>query len=93
MTDLFDLKNTEDLPEKLREYVKEKEKKPLCTMVCELFKIAKRPLSVAEIVVALYRKFNYEIKYSYCTIKMLAFSRNPKNHIKKISSIFYEYEE
>lgn len=94
MTDLFDLKNVEDLPEKIRDYVKEKEpKQTLYTMIVELFKIAKRPLTISEIMVGLYRKYNKQIKYNSCSVQMLLFSYKSKNKIKKLNSTFYKYEE
>ena len=92
MTDLFDLKNVEDLPEKVRGYVKEKEpKQTLYTMIVELFKIAKRPLTLSEIIVGLYRKYNKKINYRYCCTQMLVFSYKSKYKIKKLNSTFYKY--
>ena len=94
MTDLFDLKNVEDLPEKIRDYVKEKEpKQTVYTMIVELFKIAKRPLTLSEIIVGLYRKYNKQITYPHCSTQMLVFSYKSKYKIKKLNATFYKYEE
>ena len=57
MTDIFDLSNVDDIPEEVKEGIIVD---VVATRILELFKIAKRPLSIDEITVAYYRKFKDE---------------------------------
>ena len=58
MSDLFDLCNIEDIPEEIKI---ELNKDPFADHIIELFDIAKRELSVDQVTVGYYRRFN-EIK-------------------------------
>lgn len=74
--DIFDIRNTDDLPEHLQEAVK----KEFDNNIIELFKIAKRPLHINEVTVAYYRKYGIEKTKRQITIKLCNMSRqiNPK---------------
>lgn len=74
--DIFDIRNTDDLPEQLQEAVK----KEFDNNIIELFKIAERPLHIDEVTVAYYRKYGIEKTKRQITIKLCNMSRriNPK---------------
>lgn len=74
--DIFDIRNTDDLPEQLQEAVK----KEFDNNIIELFKIAERPLHINEVTVAYYRKYGIEKTKRQITIKLCNMSRqiNPK---------------
>lgn len=74
--DIFDVKNTEDLPEQLQKAVT----KEFDNNIIELFKIAERPLHINEVTVAYYRKYGIEKTKRQITIKLCNMSRqiNPK---------------
>ena len=74
--DIFDVKNTEDLPEQLQKAVT----KEFGNNIIELFKIAERPLHINEVTVAYYRKYGIEKTKRQITIKLCNMSRqiNPK---------------
>ena len=57
MSDIFDLSNVDDIPDEVKEGIVVD---VVATRILELFKIAKRPLSIDEITVAYYRKFKDE---------------------------------
>lgn len=54
MTDIFDLTNVDDIPDEVKEGIVVD---IVATRILELFKIARRDLSIDEITVAYYRKF------------------------------------
>lgn len=58
--DLFDIQNIEDVPVSIQKELKARRKSSMETKIMELFNIAQRQLTIDEIVVALYRKFNVE---------------------------------
>ena len=74
--DIFDTKNTDDLPEQLQKEVT----KEFDNNIIELFKIAERPLHINEVTVAYYRKYGTEKTKRQITIKLCNMSRqiNPK---------------
>ena len=74
--DIFDTKNTDDLPEQLQKEVT----KEFDNNIIELFKIAGRPLHINEVTVAYYRKYGIEKTKRQITIKLCNMSRqiNPK---------------
>jgi hypothetical protein len=74
--DIFDIRNTDDLPEQLQKAVK----KEFDNNIIELFKIAERPLHINEVTVAYYRKYGIEKTKRQITIKLCNMSRqiNPK---------------
>lgn len=57
MTDIFDLTNVDDIPDEVKEGIVVD---IVATRILELFKIARRDLSIDEITVAYYRKFKDE---------------------------------
>lgn len=74
--DIFDVKNTADLPEQLqKEVIKEFDNN-----IIELFKIAERPLHIDEVTVAYYRKYGIKKTKRQIMTKLYNMSRqiNPK---------------
>lgn len=57
MNDLFDLTNVEDLPEKIKSDINVD---LFAKRIVDLFELAQRDLSIDEITVAYYRKYNEE---------------------------------
>ena len=57
MADIFDLTNVDDIPDEVKEGIVVD---IVATRILELFKIARRDLSIDEITVAYYRKFKDE---------------------------------
>lgn len=74
--DIFDIRNTDDLPEQLQEAVK----KEFDNNIIELFKIAERPLHINEVTVAYYRKYGIKKTKRQIMTKLYNMSRqiNPK---------------
>lgn len=74
--DIFDTKNTADLPEQLQKEVT----KEFDNNIIELFKIAKRPLHINEVTVAYYRKYGIKKTKRQIITKLYNMSRqiNPK---------------
>lgn len=71
MTDLFDITNVDDLPEKIKNSVSVqtgKRRNTVESKIMELFSIAKRPLTRNEILAGLYRQFNHIIDRQKLTI-------------------------
>lgn len=74
--DIFDTKNTDDLPEQLQKEVT----KEFDNNIIELFKIAQRPLHIDEVTVAYYRKYGIKKTKRQIMTKLYNMSRqiNPK---------------
>ena len=74
--DIFDVKNTADLPEQLQKEVTNE----FDNNIIKLFKIAERPLHIDEVTVAYYRKFGIEKTKRQIMTKLYNMSRqiNPK---------------
>lgn len=74
--DIFDTKNTDDLPEQLQKEVT----KEFDNNIIELFKIAERPLHIDEVTVAYYRKYGIKKTKRQIMTKLYNMSRqiNPK---------------
>ena len=74
--DIFDTKNTDDLPEQLQKEVT----KEFDNNIIELFKIAERPLHIDEVTVAYYRKYGIKKPKRPLMTKLYNMSRqiNPK---------------
>ena len=88
MTDVFDTRNTDDLPEQLQKAVR----KEFDNNIIELFKIAERPLHINEVTVAYYRKYGIEKTKRQIMTKLYNMSRqiNPKI-IKYSKKGYYRY--
>lgn len=81
MTDLFDITNIDDLPEKVKEGINVD---IFATRILELFELAQRDLSIDELTVAYYRKYKDEDtetkskKQIMAKVYNMSRERNPK---------------
>lgn len=58
--ELFDIFNLDDLPEDMKREVESKRMDEFERKILELFELAKRPLSIDEVMVGLYRKYGVQ---------------------------------
>lgn len=94
--DIFDLTNLSDLPEEIKAFaaVKERKKKAdeYAEQISKLFAIAKRPLTLSEMIVGLYRQFNVKIRRKALTMKLFYMSRVKNPDIKPINTLQYVHK-
>ena len=72
MSDIFDLNCTEDLPFKVKKDPSVRE------MLLDLLAMANRPLSITELRVGLYRKYDKEIDNSQVSTRLAGLVRDGK---------------
>lgn len=82
MSDVFDLRNVSDIPDEIK---KELNTYSLSDRILELFDIAKRNLSVDEVVVAYFRKFNEVKTKKQIMSKLYSMSKTANAKIKSVS--------
>lgn len=94
--DIFDLTNLSDLPEEIQAFatVKERKKKAdeFAEQISKLFAIAKRPLTLSEMIVGLYRQFNVKIGRKALMMKFFYLSRVKNSDIKQINTLQYVHK-
>lgn len=85
MTNIFDLKNTTDLPQGLRVGInKQKTPTKFESDICDLFKIAGTDLTIDELTVGYYRKFGGNINKKLMMHKLYMATRNKHCGFEKV---------
>lgn len=84
--DIFNITNLSDLPEDMKKAVESRKYDEFEQKILELFHIANRPLSINEIMVALYRKYNVNKNRRQVMNKLYQMA-SPSNAIAEIYSI------
>lgn len=85
MTDIFEITN--DLPNEVKSNLVSLEKNRIDNLLIDLLTIAKRPLTLNELIVGLYRKYNVQIDRAKITAKLYRMVAN-KQLIKPTKSLY-----
>lgn len=85
MTDIFEI--TDDLPNEVKSNLACLEKNRIDNLLIDLLTIAKRPLTLNELIVGLYRKYNVQIDRAKLTAKLYRMVAN-KRVIKPTKTLY-----
>lgn len=85
MNDIFEI--TEDLPDEVKSNLVGIEKNRVDNLLIDLLTIAKRPLTLDELIVGLYRKYNVQIDRAKITAKLYRMVANQRV-IKPTKSLY-----
>lgn len=85
MTNIFDLTNTTDLPQKIRVGLAKRTPTKFESDICDLFKIAGTPLTIDELTVGYYRKFGGNINKTLMMHKLYMATRNKCCSFEKVA--------
>lgn len=93
MDSLFQMNDLSDLPDTLRNRLKEPRKIKKEEPFVELFRLANRPLSFDEFIVAFYRKHKVVLDRREVINKLYALSQRRNNQICPVSKGVYVIKE
>ena len=94
--DLFDLTNVDDLPEGLKEAITARRGNETTSKfleeLSELFTLARRPLTISELLVAFYRKYNKVYKRHALMNYLYKYARQKDSGLKQINSFMFVHK-
>lgn len=93
--DIFNLDDVTDLPRSLQEELVINKRDDWEKRIIELFKLAKSPLSLDQIIVAYYRKYSLSIERRKMTAKLYNMCRSFKPAIESVEGRkgLYQFKE